>query len=298
MSDARYLPGSRGLKKPTKPAATTETKAGIIAATTETVGVASMLDAGIIDDLTKAANSVKVNSGACPQKGGAGSETGGARGPTRSDLDLSGHVKEEVPDVKPLPDSGDNDPSARLTEYLTQPKYWDPQVPALCVESSSEEEAVTPLFEPGEGMDAQAARPTAGAEKDAAQEGEGGGEEAEAGGEAKGEGGDPKPRAEAAEAEKQCAQAQAGEEAEAGGEVEGEGRDPKRRKLEKEVEESETTSCHAPSGSLCRTGLPAAPSPAPSGFDTPKCVPPGQGYHVPEDLKQLVLQAQCSVSLH
>ena len=59
-----------------------------------------MLDAGTIDDLTKAvANSVKVNSGACPQKGGAGSETGGARGPTRPDLDLSGHVKEEVPDV-------------------------------------------------------------------------------------------------------------------------------------------------------------------------------------------------------
>ena len=262
-----------------------------------------MLDAGTIDDLTKAvANSVKVNSGACPQKGGAGSETGGARGPTRSDLDLSGHVKEEVPDVKPLPDSGDNDPSARLTEYLTQPKYWDPQVPAICLESSSEEEAVTPLFEPGEGMDAQAARPTAGAEKDAAQEGEGGGEEAEAGGEAKGEGGDPKPRAEAAEAEKQCAQAQAGEEAEAGGEVEGEGRDPKRRKLEKEVEESETTS--SPSGSLevpslaPRYCLPAAPSPAPSGFDTPKCVPPGQGYHVPEDVKQMVLRATTSVSLH
>ena len=206
-----------------------------------------MLDASTnIDDLTKAvANSVKVNSGACPQKGGAGSETGGARGPTRSDLDLSGHVKEEVPDVKPLPDSGDNDHSAT----------------PLYVESSSEEEAVMPLFEPGEGMEeperpdaAQAARPTAGAEKDAAQEGEGGGEEAEAGGEAKGEGGDPKPRAEAAEAEKQCAQAQ--------------------------------------------TGLPAAPSPAPSGCDTPKCVPPGQGYHVPEHLKQMVLQAQCSVSLH
>ena len=233
-----------------------------------------MLDAGTIDDLTKAvANSVKVNSGACPQKGGAGSETGGARGPTRSDLDLSGHVKEEVPDVKPLPDSGDNDPSAT----------------PLCVESSSEEEAVTPLFEPGEGMDAQAARPTAGAEKDAAQEGEGGGEEAEAGGEAKGEGGDPKPRAEAAEAEKQCAQAQAGEEAEAGGEVEGEGGDPKPRA---EAAEAETQCAQA------QTGLPAAPSPAPSGFDTPKCVPPGQGYHVPEDLKQLVLQAQCSVSLH
>jgi hypothetical protein len=178
-----------------KPATTSEI-------TTPAVGVASMLDAGTnIDDLTKAvANSVKVNSGACPQKGGAGSETGGARGPTRSDLDLSGHVKEEVPDVKPLPDSGDNDLSAT----------------PLYVESSSEEEAVMPLFEPGEGMEeperpdaAQAARPTAGAEKDAAQEGEGGGEEAEAGGEAKGEGGDPKPRAEAAEAEKQCAQAQA-----------------------------------------------------------------------------------------
>ena len=235
-----------------------------------------MLDAGTIDDLTKAvANSVKVNSGACPQKGGAGSETGGARGPTRPDLDLSGHVKEEVPDVRPLPDSGDNDPSAT----------------PLCVESSSEEEVwrrstnhhlrryggVRPLFEPGEAMEeperpdaaqllgqtleaelearaAQAARPTAGAEKDAAQEGEGGGEEAEAGGEAKGEGGDPKPRAEAAEAETQCAQAQ--------------------------------------------TGLPAAPSPAPSGFDTPKCVPPGQGYHVPEDVKQMVLRATTSVSLH
>ena len=206
-----------------------------------------MLDASTnTDDLTKAvANSVKVNSGACPQKGGAGSETGGARGPTRSDLDLSGHVKEEVPDVKPLPDSGDNDHSAT----------------PLYVESSSEEEAVMPLSEPGEGMEeperpdaAQAARPTAGAEKDAAQKGEGGGEEAEAGGEAEGEGGDPKPRAEAAEAEKQCAQAQ--------------------------------------------TGLPAAPSPAPSGFDTPQCVPPGKGYHVPEHLKQLVLQAQCSVSLH
>ena len=241
-----------------------------------------MLDASTnIDDLTKAvANSVKVNSGACPQKGGAGSETGGARGPTRSDLDLSGHVKEEVPDVKPLPDSGDNDHSAT----------------PLYVESSSEEEAVMPLFEPGEGMEeperpdaAQAARPTAGAEKDAAQKGEGGGEEAEAGGEAEGEGGDPKPRAEAAEAEKQCAQAQTGEEAEAGGEAEGEGGDPKPRA---EAAEAEKQCAQA------QTGLPAAPSPAPSGFDTPQCVPPGKGYHVPEHLKQLVLQAQCSVSLH
>ena len=269
-----------------------------------------MLDAGTIDDLTKAANSVKVNSGACPQKGGAGSETGGARGPTRPDLDLSGHNKEEVPDARPLPDSGDNDPSAT----------------PLGVESSSEEEVwrrskkhhlrrygeVRPLFEPDEAMEeperpdaaqllgqkleaelearaAQVARPTAGAEKDAAQEGEGGGEEAEAGGEAKGEGGDPKPRAEAAEAEKQCAQAQAGEEAEAGGDVEGEGRDPKPRA---EAAEAETQCAQA------QTGLPAAPSPAPSGFDTPKCVPPGQGYHVPEDVKQMVLRATTSVSLH
>ena len=79
------------------------------------------------------------------------------------------------------------------------------------------------------------------------------------------------------------------QEAEAGGEVEGEGGDPKPRA---EAAEAETQCAQA------QTGLPAAPSPAPSGFDTPKCVPPGQGYHVPEDLKQLVLQAQCSVSLH
>ena len=323
-----------------------------------------MLDAGTIDDLTKAANSVKVNSGACPQKGGAGSETGGARGPTRPDLDLSRHNKEEVPDARPLPDSGDNDPSAT----------------PLGVESSSEEEVwrrskkhhlrrygeVRPLFEPDEAMEeperpdaaqllgqkleaelearaAQVARPTAGAEKDAAQEGEGG---------------DPKPRAEATKPPAPTCDAEsgaepkagtpaakskalpkppappcnadsgaepkagtpaaksnalpkppavkvdpappkagqpagktptAGEEAEAGGEVEGEGRDPKPRA---EAAESETQCAQA------QTGLPAAPSPAPSGFDTPKCVPPGQGYHVPEDVKQMVLRATTSVSLH
>ena len=203
------------------------------------------------------ADSVEVNSGACPQKGGAGSETGGACGPTRSNLDLlqpgseegkgkldqymkpgmhpqlrpegqvtSFDVEQIGPEhVKRLPDSGDNEPC--LSDLLG---------------GSSEEDAVMPLFEPGEGMEkpgqpdaAQAARPTAEAEQDAAQA--------------------PKPLAEAAEAEKQRAEAQ--------------------------------------------TGLSAAPSPAPSqDFETPRCVPLGQGYHVPEHLKQMVLQAQCSVSLH
>ena len=230
-----------------------------------------MLDAGIIDDLTKAANSVKVNSGACPQKGGAGSETGGARGPTRPDLDLSGHNKEEVPDARPLPDSGDNDPSAT----------------PLGVESSSEEEVwrrstnhhlrryggVRPLFEPGEAMEeperpdaaqllgqkleaelearaAQVARPTAGAEKDAAQEGEGGGEEAEAGGEAKGEGGDPKPRAEATKPPAPTCNAESGAEPKAG--------TPAAKS--KALPKPPAPPCNAESGAEPKAGTPAAKS--------------------------------------
>ena len=204
------------------------------------------VDASAPASLTKTvADSVEVNSGACPQKGGAGSETGGACGRTRSNLGkldqymkpgmhpqlrpegqvTSFDVEQIGPEhVKRLPDSGDNEPC--LSDLLG---------------GSSEEDAVMPLFEPGEGMEkpgqpdaAQAARPTAEAEQDAAQA--------------------PKPLAEAAEAEKQRAEAQ--------------------------------------------TGLSAAPSPAPSqDFETPRCLP-RQGYHVPENLKQMVLPAQCSVSLH
>ena len=187
-----------------------------------------------------------MNSGACPQKGGAGSETGGACGRTRSNLDLLQPGDEEVPNVKPLPDSGDNDHSFRTP-------FGD----------ASQEDAVMPLFQPDEGMEepgrpdaAQAASPTAEAEKDAAQAPEPRAEAAEAKTEAEQHAAQaPEPRAEAAEAEKQRDEAQ--------------------------------------------TGEAAAPSPAPShGFETPPCVPPGQGYHVPENLKQMVLQAQCSVSLH
>ena len=72
------------------------------------------VDASAPASLTKTVDdSVEVNSGACPQKGGAGSETGGACGRTRSNLDLLQPGDEEVPDVKPLPDSSDNDHSFR-----------------------------------------------------------------------------------------------------------------------------------------------------------------------------------------
>ena len=48
-----------------------------------------------------------------------------------------------------------------------------------------------------------------------------------------------------------------------------------------------------------KTGLPSAPSPTPShGFETPTCTPPGAGYYVPDSLKKMVLEAQCSISLH
>ena len=121
----------------------------------------------------------------------------------------------------------------------------------------SDEEAVMPLFKPGEGMEepgqsdaAQAAGPTAEADKDAAQA------EVRIAG--------PAVPFDLVGAEEDAAQAPTKEER--AGE---------------------------------QTGLSAAPSPAPThGFETPQCTPPGQGYFVPESLKELVQKAQCSVSLH